>query len=428
MFDDLKFVEIFLLFFIGLTKTVQLLISVLFKIRNHRVTFLGEELTEPIVSRINRDGSRPYRNIKRCYSIVLKSLLVTYFFKKKYFYKTNAMIVMDWHYEERILVNILKDKAPYVFWESIKLDHSPQILLEKGTPYTVNKCYASSKHIPAKVEKYLWDRVNDPSATLGYLDLSTDYSHEIKIDKKRLQKSSSLKTAVLYLHSFVDGFIDHRFDGFWSQHDYVIFTLKCLVKNKAYKKIYIKPHPLSGLMSYDTERLNRLLAEVNRTFSNIVEILPPNYELKNLGKHVCISHHGSVTEEAYFSGNPVITSIFGLWNSYTGFYSRWGNSKELERLLLCDSEELETIDIMNCRRSFYQYISGYRLSGLIFHVEYGDLMKSVLKYLKIDIKKAETEPFMVAEKLNNFFNQSKEFDIFSFAEKVYNQEVTNGSK
>ena len=81
MFDDLKFVEIFLLFFIGLTKTVQLLISVLFKIRNHRVTFLGEELTEPIVSRINRDGSRPYRNIKRCYSIVLKSLLVTYFFK-----------------------------------------------------------------------------------------------------------------------------------------------------------------------------------------------------------------------------------------------------------------------------------------------------------------------------------------------------------
>ena len=61
---------------------------------------------------------------------------------------------MDWHYEERILVNILKDKAPYVFWESMKLDHSPQILLEKGTPYTVNKSYASSKHIPAKVEKY----------------------------------------------------------------------------------------------------------------------------------------------------------------------------------------------------------------------------------------------------------------------------------
>ena len=118
----------------------------------------------------------------------------------------------------------------------------------------------------------------------------------------------------------------------WSQHDYVMFTLKCLVKNKSYQKIYIKPHPLSGLNKFDAERLNNLVININRGFSNIVEILPPDYDSKSLGKHVCISHHGSVTEEAYFSNYPVITSTFGLWNSYLGL--RWGSPKNLENFIL----------------------------------------------------------------------------------------------
>ena len=162
---------------------------------------------------------------------------------------------------------------------------------------------------------------------------------------------------------------------------------------------------------------------MDQKFGLSISILPEDFKIQDIGKHVCVSHHGSVTEEAYYGGNPVITSAFGLTKNFPGFYSRWGNPQELSQLLSIDPCELNTIQTKVSRSNFYEYISCYRLSGLITVVEYGDLLKAIFKHMQIDLEYVEREPYVNAEKLSSYFTQSKDNNIFDEAVGIYKKEL-----
>ena len=152
-------------------------------------------------------------------------------------------------------------------------------------------------------------------------------------------------------------------------------------------------------------------------------ILPVNYNLNLLGNHVCITHHGSVAEEAFYSGNPVIASSYGLWVEHSGFFTRWKNHSELSSLLSSDPNTLTTIDQPDVRLAFYRYISAYRLSDIITRVEYGDLIKAVLSHIGLDEHQAKTDPFVSARHLDLFLKNLAPSNMLKEVEEIYQKEV-----
>ena len=78
---------------------------------------------------------------------------------------------------------------------------------------------------------------------------------------------------------------------------------------------------------------------------------------------------------------------------------------------------------MDSRFNFYEYVFSYRLSGLITSVQYGDLLKAVLKHLRIDLEYARREPFITAEKVNTLFTKSKDVNLFDLAIEIYEKVV-----
>ena len=171
---------------------------------------------------------------------------------------------MDWHYEERALVRVLQNEVPYIFWAPHSKQYGPRFLKDKGSPYYIVKTDKCKDYDPKAVEQYLESRLLG-SKSLLYNDkqqkaLDIKHSNPTKI-------STELTTAVFYLHSFVDGFADSRFDGFWTQRDYILYSLRQILKNEAYKNIYLKPHPLTHLLQLDVDSLENL-KEVYHNFGS----------------------------------------------------------------------------------------------------------------------------------------------------------------
>ena len=426
--SQLNWAEKIYLLSIGFLKTTALLFSIAVKLRKHRIKFLGVDLTESVISRINRGSissdkrriKNPFSNIRQCYLVLLRHLVLIYFCNRQNLKEVTAIVVMDWHYEERALVRALQNEVPYIFWAPHSKQYELRFLKNKGSPYYIVKTDNCKNYDPKIVEQYLENRLMGSKSALynnkQQKSLDIEYSNPTTI-------STELTTAVFYLHSFVDGFADSRFDGFWTQTDYILYSLRQILKNEAYKNIYLKPHPLTRLLKLDVESLENLRKEIYRNFGSRISYLSENYKIRDIGKHVCISHHGSVTEEAYFGGNPVITSAFGLSKNFSGFYSRWESPKELSQLLAFHPTELNTIEAMASRFNFYEYVFSYRLSGLITSVQYGDLLKAVLKHLRIDLEYAIQEPFITAEKINTFFTKSKDVQLFDLAIEIYEKET-----
>ena len=261
---------------------------------------------------------------------------------------------------KRVLVSTFKDDIPFISWNPYKKNYNAEFIREIGSPFYISRDLLNSDCDSEKVIKYLKDRIAEPKRSLKYLEWASNHASYTGLTNKKFNtKLNDLTTAIFYLHSFVDGFIDSRFDGFWSQNDYIMFSLRCILKNKFYTNVYLKPHPLTGLLKIDLESLEILKKRIKKQFGASVEFISPKQNLNEIGSHVCISHHGSVTEEAYFAGNPVITSSFGLWKNYPNFYSRWESPEELEELLSTDPRNLLTSASEKSRDSFYAFVSSY---------------------------------------------------------------------
>ena len=100
------------------------------------------------------------------------------------------------------------------------------------------------------------------------------------------------------MHSFVDGFSDGGTRWFLDTKRLYLYSLRQILK-MGLSKYLPKTPPFNPSSAVDVNSLENLRKEVYHNFSSRISFLSENFKIRDIGKHVCISHHGSVTEEAY---------------------------------------------------------------------------------------------------------------------------------
>jgi len=277
--------------------------------------------------------------------------------------KADFYLLFDWHYYERILYKCLAggkvkliDSLCYDRRESIKEIHP----LVDCAPFVVKKRKFSLNNLRRKeVDKFFKLRFDNPSSFQWYLSGNGNLNSEYILDEdgQTLFLPDNGYVACIFLHSFVDGYVDTVWDGFIDQLEYLKFLIEKILVCGFYDEILIKPHPQTFSSIYPTDEKG--IEYLKRIFGNKIKFLNKRASLVALSKGniICFSHHGSVVEECHYLGMPCVGFKHGPWREYSEFLYIWESKSDLERLIDLGPKKLPYLD----SDIFYKYVYEYRL-------------------------------------------------------------------
>jgi hypothetical protein len=279
-------------------------------------------------------------------------------------HNANYLLLFDWHYYERILYRCMSegkvklvDSISYQKNESIididrTLDYSPFIVKKRNNFF--------SNSMKEKVDNFLKQRICNPGDFQWYLKGNGNLTTNSVLDeygKDIVLPENNRYIACIFLHSFVDGFVDTICDGFVDQIEYLEFLIHKILCCGFYDQIYIKPHPQTFSTIYPTDEKG--INYLKKKFRNKVKFLHKRASLLALSKAniVCFSHHGSVVEECHYLKMPCVGFMHGPWREFSQFLYTWESKFDLEHLIYLGPKNLPYID----NDAFYKYVYEYRL-------------------------------------------------------------------
>ncbi len=181
-------------------------------------------------------------------------------------------------------------------------------------------------------------------------------------------------THVIYAQSFTDAQLIWGNDGFLNTKDWLLFTIKELLKNKK-NKILLKSHPnfynksMGNQAIWDKIIFDSLKKKIidKKNLVIIDRSIKNSQILKKLNnkKTILISHHSSSMLEGIYFGFKCISSDKTFWNtSNFRLTNNWSNKHKYELLLKKKWDQLYKANFKDFNSVVYEYfLNDYHLEG-----------------------------------------------------------------
>ena len=217
-----------------------------------------------------------------------------------------------------------------------------------------------------------------------------------------IKKNTNLKKYdyIIYTHSFTDAQHIFGHSAFVNTLDWLIFTIKKLLKNN--KKIIIKCHPsfkdkfevnINDQIIF-TKYLKKYINDPN------IFIMDEPYLNKSLIAHlnskcIAITHHGTVSLEMMQNNFKVISSNCGIWDKKYKLTNCWSTKHQYLKLLNSNWDDLKFHNNRHFQNILFNLFCGKKT-----HFSQNEHVKIVLKYLKKNISSEQGNNFDLTKRVN----------------------------
>lgn len=203
--------------------------------------------------------------------------------------------------------------------------------------------FKSSRYRPCElslnvdsVKRYLERRVSNITA-LPYMQFALPQSEVIpevsQISLQSMQEKIKFNVFI-FLHAFTDAQYAYGFDGYKCLMDWTISTITALSNNPKILNIYLKFHPNTPnhkSVIHTKRYIERICLADKRVLISPASLVVK--DLLQIHNSVCITHHGSVSEEACYLGIPVISSSFSACANFQPYCYTWSDKIVYEHFL-----------------------------------------------------------------------------------------------
>ena len=206
---------------------------------------------------------------------------------------------------------------------------------------------------------------------------------------------------IIYTHSFTDA--QHIFGQcyFANTLDWLIFTIKKLLKNN--KKIIIKSHP-SFKDKFDVNINDQIIfTKYLKKYINNPNIflMDQPFLNKSLIPHlnnncIVVTHHGTVSLEMMQNNFKVISSSSTIWDKKYKLTNSWTTKSEYSKLLDLNWKDLKFHNNTHFDNLLYNLFCGQKT-----HFSKNEHIKIVLRHLKNNITSVQGNNFELMKRVPN---------------------------